>query len=165
MSNTFQNLLANNGIIHQVTCPYTPEQNWCAERKHCHLVETGLTLLFGAHMPTKYWPDAFLTATYLINRMAMKSLQHISLWEALFHHPSDYLTLCVFGCACYPYLRPYSLHKLDPRTRQCVMLGYNLNHKGYRCLDPSTRRLYLSHHVIFDESHFPFKKISLYSYS
>lgn len=37
-------------------------------------------------------------------------------------------------------------------------LGYSLNHQGYRCLDQSTGRIYLSRHVIFDELSFPFQE-------
>jgi hypothetical protein len=37
-------------------------------------------------------------------------------------------------------------------------LGYSLNHQGYRCLDQSTCRIYLSRHVIFDELSFPFQE-------
>ncbi|XP_070672151.1 uncharacterized protein [Malus domestica] len=35
-----------------------------------------------------------------------------------------------------------------------------LNHSGYRCLDPITNRLYISRHVVFDESLFPYKHLS-----
>lgn len=30
----FQNYLLDNGIVHQMSCPYTPEQNGIAERNH-----------------------------------------------------------------------------------------------------------------------------------
>eukprot|EP00268_Persea_americana_P046955 TRINITY_DN4858_c1_g1_i16.p1 TRINITY_DN4858_c1_g1~~TRINITY_DN4858_c1_g1_i16.p1 ORF type:complete len:282 (-),score=40.59 TRINITY_DN4858_c1_g1_i16:329-1174(-) len=119
----FHNFLASNGILHQVTCPYTPEQNGCTERKHRHLVETGLTLLFQASMPHRFWTDAFSTATYLINRMPMKSLGFISHLECLFHTVPQYSSFKVFGCSCYPWLRPYNSNKLQPRTKQCVFLG------------------------------------------
>ncbi|CAL8173518.1 unnamed protein product [Prunus armeniaca] len=39
-------------------------------------------------------------------------------------------------------------------------LGYSLNHQGYKCLDLSTRRIYLSRHVLFDEDTFPFKELT-----
>ena len=37
--------------------------------------------------------------------------------------------------------------------------GYSLNHQGYQCLDSSTSHVYLSYHVIFYESSFPFEEI------
>ena len=38
----------------------------------------------------------------------------------------------------------------------CVFLGYRPMHKGYKCLDKSTGRIYISHDIVFDETVFPF---------
>ena len=43
-------------------------------------------------------------------------------------------------------------------------MGYNLNHKGYKCLD-SNGKLYISKDVIFDETTFPFAQTDQSSYS
>lgn len=51
MSNKFQAFLASKGIIHSVSCPYTPQQNCLAERKHRHLVEIAITLLTEPSVP------------------------------------------------------------------------------------------------------------------
>ncbi|MCH82453.1 retrovirus-related Pol polyprotein from transposon TNT 1-94, partial [Trifolium medium] len=64
----FTQFLNPLGIIHRLTCPHTHHQNGSVERKHRHIVETGLTLLTQANLPLKFWDHAFLTATYLINR-------------------------------------------------------------------------------------------------
>ena len=56
-------------------------------------------------------------------------------------------------------LRPYAQNKLDPRSLTCVFLGYSEKHKAYRCLFPHTGRVYISRHVIFDESKFPFSDV------
>jgi hypothetical protein len=47
--------------------PHAHQQNGMAERKHQHIVEVGLALLANASMPLKYWDQAFLTATHLMN--------------------------------------------------------------------------------------------------
>ena len=47
-------------------------------------------------------------------------------------------------------------NKLQPRSVQCVFLGYSLWHKGYKCFHSSSGRTYISHDVIFDELSFPF---------
>ncbi|XP_019231603.1 PREDICTED: uncharacterized protein LOC109212417 [Nicotiana attenuata] len=44
-------LLQSKGIIHQRTCPYTPQQNGVVERKYKYLLETARTLLFQSKLP------------------------------------------------------------------------------------------------------------------
>lgn len=153
----FQSFFHTHGIHHQFSCPHHPEQNGLAERKHRHLVETGLTLLALASMSLSYWAEAFHTATYLINRLPTRVLQNVSLYHRLFHKTPQYDSFKVFGCAYFPYLHPYNQQKLQFRSKRCVFLGYFLNHHGYRCLDLHTGRVFLSRHVVFDEHCFPFK--------
>ena len=57
------------GIAHHLSCPHTHQQNGAVECKHCHIVETGLTLLYHANIPLCFWDDVFQTACYLINRL------------------------------------------------------------------------------------------------
>ena len=37
-----------------------------------------------------------------------------------------------------------------------MFLGYSSKHKGYKCLYPPTCRIYISRHVVFDESILPY---------
>ena len=41
-------------------------------------------------------------------------------------------------------------------STQCVFIGYSAQHKGVKCLDVSTGRVYISRDVVFDETKFPF---------
>ncbi|KAM1130278.1 hypothetical protein ACFX13_045779 [Malus domestica] len=157
LNTSFSTFLAQYGIQHQLTCPHTPKQNGCAGRKHRHLVETARTLLAASKVPHIYWVEAFTTAIYLINQLP--TVYRSSPWESLFHRPPNYVFLKIFGCACFPWLKPYTSAKLDPKSKACVFLGYSLNHKGYKCLDISTKRLYISKHVLLNESSFPFHHI------
>jgi hypothetical protein len=47
--------------------------------------------------------------------------------------------------------------KLDPKADKCIFIGYSSEQKGYRCFNPSTRKLQVSRDVMFDEM------VSLYS--
>jgi hypothetical protein len=67
-----------------VSCPYAHQQNGSADRKYRHIVEVGLSLLAHASMPLKYWDEAFLAATYLINLLPTKILDFSSPLERLF---------------------------------------------------------------------------------
>ena len=73
-----KSFLQDNGISHFLTPPYTPEHNAIAERRHRHIVETGLTLLHSANLPLSFWSYAFQTAVYLINRMPTPILENNS---------------------------------------------------------------------------------------
>ncbi|KAD7117385.1 hypothetical protein E3N88_04653 [Mikania micrantha] len=144
------------GIIHQLTCPHTSEQNGFVERRHRHVVETGLTLLAQSNVPTRFWHFAFDTAVFLINRMPSRTNSNISPFEKLFKRCPDFSFLRVFGCRCYPHIRSYNKHKMDFRSLPCVFLGYSTSHHGYRCFDPISDHLFIARHVRFDEQCFPF---------
>jgi IS30 family transposase len=96
-----------------------PQQNGVAEHKHRHIIEMSLSLLATATMPLKYWNEAFLTATYLINRTP-KLLNFDTPLHMLLGATPDYSSFQVFGCACWRNLRPYNLHKLQYWSIQCV---------------------------------------------
>lgn len=80
-------------------------------------------------------------------------------YERLLKQPPDYTSLRVFGCACWPNLRPYNTRKLQFCSKRYVFLGYSNQHKGFKCLDPLEGRVYISRDVVFDESIFPFNTL------
>jgi hypothetical protein len=90
-------------------------------------------------------------------------LTFIRLITLFFQKNPYYSFFKVFGCKCYPYIRPYTAHKLAPRSTPYVYLGYSHTYKEYKCLDLHTNKIYISRHVIFDENSFPFKIQSLSS--
>jgi hypothetical protein len=148
------------GISHHVSCPYAHQQNGSDERKHHHIVDVGLSLLAHAHMPLKYWDEAFLVATYLINRLPTKILGLSTPLEKVFKEKPNYIGMCTFGCACWPNLRPFNDHKLQFCSKQCVFVGYSNLHKGFKCLDVAGGRVYISRDVIFDEMVYTFSKLN-----
>ena len=155
--------LAKFGISHLMTPPHTPQHNGIAERRHRHIVETGLTLLHQSNLPLKFWSHAFQTATYLINRLPTPILHNRSPFHALFGDIPNYSKLRIFGCLCFLWLRPYNHHKLEPRSRPCIFLGYSLTQSAYKCFDPSTNHIFLSRHVVFDETVFPYLSFAQHS--
>lgn len=105
-------LFLSTGVLHQTSCPHTPEQNGVVERKHRHLIETTITLLLQAKMPSIFWLEALTTAVYLANRLPHSSLKFQVPFSVLFNTSPNYLALKPFGCCCYPWLKPYVPHKL-----------------------------------------------------
>uniref|UniRef100_A0A2N9GBB0 Integrase catalytic domain-containing protein n=1 Tax=Fagus sylvatica TaxID=28930 RepID=A0A2N9GBB0_FAGSY len=81
----------------------TPEQNGIAERKHRHIVETGLTMLLHAQLPKYLWVDAFTTAVYLINRLPSSVIQMQTPFYKLYGTHPTYASLKL------QYLQPLQL--------------------------------------------------------
>lgn len=119
-----KSFLENNGIIHQTTCVYTPQQNGVVERKHRHLLNVARSLLFQSGLPLKHWGETVLTATFLVNRTPSSVLNGLTPFEMVYKRLPVYDNLRVFGCLCFS--TNWNNHdKLSERSEKCVFLGYS----------------------------------------
>ena len=59
----------HEGIIHELSCVNTSQQNGIVERKNDHLLDTTRTFLFQKHVPKSYWGEVVLTITHLTNQL------------------------------------------------------------------------------------------------
>ena len=91
--------------------------------------------MFEAYVPTQFWPEAIVTATYLTNRLPTKSLHFKTPLETLQTHttiPSSHsLPPRVFVSIVYVHLPKQARNKIEPRLVKCVFIGYGVNQKGY----------------------------------
>ena len=152
--------LQENGIIHQSSYVDTPQQNGVAERKNRHILEVARALLFTYHMPTQFWGDSILIATYLINRMPSRVLSFVTplqKFQEFFPHSrlNAHLSLRVFGSTVFVHIHEPKRNKFDPRALKCVFLGYSSTKRGYKCYDPISQKLHVSLDVTFFE-HTPY---------
>ena len=123
-----------HGLIHETTCPQTPQQNGVAERKNRHILETARALLHGAHVPHHHWTDDVTTAVYLINRMPSKVLEFKTPLQTL----STFVPLPtiqmlpprVFGCVAFVHLHKNQRTKLDPCAIRCLFWDMVYTRKG-----------------------------------
>ena len=122
----FTKFLVELSVQHKLICPHTHHQNGVVERKHKHVVEIALTMLSQAFMSLEYWDHVVTSVVYLINCLPSSSDQEVP-YQKLFNRILNYKFLKVFGCACYPLLRPYNQNKLQPRSQECFFLGYSLS--------------------------------------
>ena len=152
VSNSFQNYMSHNGILHQTSCVDTPSQNRVAERKNRHLLETARALMFQMKVPKKFWADVVSIACFLINRMPTVVLKGDIPYKVIHPHKSLLpLAPRIFGCTCYVRdTRPF-VTKLDPKALQCVFLGYSRLQKGYRWFSTDLNKYLVSTDVVFSE--------------
>jgi hypothetical protein len=148
-----------HGISHLTTPPHTPERHGFAEHHHRYIVETCLSLLTHASLPRIFWSYAFATVIYLINRMPTTTLQNLSPYAVIFQHSPNYEKLHNFGCLCYPWFCPYTAHKLNPRSKPYIFLGYSLSQSAYVCFELKSFKIIVSRHVSFIKHIFPYHSL------
>ncbi len=158
ISNEFSAYLTSEGIKHELTIPYTPEQNGIAERLNRTLIESVRSMLMESHLPKSFWAEALTTAVYLRNRSPTKVMEDRTPHEALFGNKAKVSHLRIFGCYCYAHIEKEHRQKLDPKAKDCILLGYGNAVKGYRLYDIQDRSVFYSRNVIFDESRMGFEK-------
>ena len=57
------------GIVHETSCVYTPQQYGISERNIGHISEKIRALLIDSKVPIWLWSEAVLTSTQLINQL------------------------------------------------------------------------------------------------
>ncbi|UYV61250.1 hypothetical protein LAZ67_1004107 [Cordylochernes scorpioides] len=140
------------GIVHELTAPYTPEQNGISERDNRTIVESARCLLHGRKMPLELWAEAVNTAVYLLNRCTTKVLGNSTPYEIWYKRKPSILHLKTFGCNAYVHIPKDNRKKLDKKSIRTFFVGYTETNKNYRMWDPIARKIIISRDVIFTEA-------------
>lgn len=153
LSRDLSSFFYESSIVHQTTCPGTPEQNGVAEQKNRHILEVVCAIIFTMNVPKTFWSEAIQTVVYLMNRMPSPVLSLKSLLEVLSSNTSLYhLPLKTFGYIYYAHVPKSDCSKLNLKALKDVFLGYGVDQKGYNYYHPPTRRKFVSRDVTFFES-------------
>jgi transposase InsO family protein len=64
-----EGFLEEEGIKHEFSYPFTPQQNCVVERKNRTLLDMARTMLDEYKTPDRFWAEAINTACYSINRL------------------------------------------------------------------------------------------------
>ena len=113
MSNKFSKFCEDAGIEHQLTTPYTLEQNRVVERKNKTVLEMARCLLHDKDLLKKFWAEAANTSVFLLNRLPTKALSKSTLFEAWHGFKPKLMNLKVVGCLCFSYIPQVKRDKLD----------------------------------------------------
>jgi len=153
ISNEFKDYLKSRGIRHELTVPYTPEQNGVAERLNRTLVEAARSMMSHSGLSNAYWAEAVATAAYLRNRSVTTATDKTP-YERWYGRKPDLSNLRVFGCIAYAHVPDVMRHKLDKKAEKARFVGYSSNPKGYRLLDEGTGKVIVRRDVTFNETDF-----------
>nr|GFA78161.1 zinc finger, CCHC-type [Tanacetum cinerariifolium] len=150
-SNEFHKYCRENGIIRQLTAPYSPQQNGVVERKNRTILSTTRCMMKATGMPQHFWAEAVRHAILLLNCTPTKSLEDVTPYEALKGRKPNLQHIRIFGCITYAKVPSRSLTKLDDRSIQMEYLGSELGSKAYRLFEPIKKKIYVSRDVKFKE--------------
>jgi transposase InsO family protein len=151
ISTALRDFLEANGITHEFTVPYTPQQNGVAERMMRTLVEAARTMLHASGLPSSFWGEAVTTAAYIRNRCPTKAVDGLTPYEGWHGKKPSVNHLRAFGCIAYAHIPEKQRNKLQPKALRCIMLGYSQTSKAYRLWNPATRKAFSCRDVIFHE--------------
>jgi transposase InsO family protein len=75
--------LEEEGIKHEFSAPYTPQQNSVVERKNRTLIDMARMMLREFKTPKRFWSEAVNTAYHAINRLYLHRLLKKTSYELL----------------------------------------------------------------------------------
>ncbi|GJX64591.1 retrovirus-related pol polyprotein from transposon TNT 1-94 [Tanacetum coccineum] len=146
-----------NGITHNFSAPRTLQSNGVVERKNRTLQEMSRTMLNEQSLPQNFWCNAVDNSTYILNRILIRAILGKTPYELLRGRKPTLDYFRVFGSKCFILNTKDYLTKFDPKSYECVFLGYSQNSKAYIILNKHTRKIEESLNVTFDETHLPSK--------
>ena len=107
-----ESFFKRNGIEHQTTAWYSPQQNGIAERKNRSLTEMAQCMLIDADLANQFWGEAVMTVTYLQNRLPTRAIEKTP-HEAWYGKQPDQKHVRTFGCKAFKHVPDELRHKLD----------------------------------------------------
>nr|GEX24784.1 zinc finger, CCHC-type [Tanacetum cinerariifolium] len=76
-SREFTRYCKENGILRQLTAPYSPQQNGIVKRRNRSVMSTTRSMLKAMHMPQIFWAEAIRHAVYVLNRVTKPHLKKL----------------------------------------------------------------------------------------
>ena len=140
-----------NGIIHEFSVPYDPQQNGKIERLHGSLLPNARAMLEDAQLNHVFWEDAINIANYIFNRMPHKGIDNKIPYELLYNEQVDYNKFKVFGCQAFFYVPKQFRKKLSNSTLPGIFLGYDNNPTAFKIYDTTNNKIVISRSVVFFE--------------
>ena len=96
-----EEFLDDEGIKHEFSTPYTPQQNGVVERKNRTLLDMARTMLDEYKTSDLFWSDAVNTACHAINRLYLHKKLKKTSYELLTGNKPKVSYFRVFGCKCF----------------------------------------------------------------
>jgi hypothetical protein len=148
---TLNEFLSEEGIRHQYSAAYTPQQNGVAERKNRTLMDMARSMLAEYKSLYNFWAEAIATACHSANRLYLRKGLNKTPYEIISGHKPNVSYFRVFGCKCFILKKGVRLSKFESKAVEGIFVGYALNSHTYRIYNKTTRLIVETCNVRFDE--------------
>ncbi len=136
-----KNYLKQKGIKHELTIPYTPEQNGKAERFNRTLIEGIRCLLHQSQLSVKWWGEAAATVSFLLNYTSIVEQENKTSYQVWTGHEPDFERLRLWGCIAYAHIPKEKRTKLDENQLEEYLLDMIYNPKHTKLTIPKQELL------------------------
>jgi hypothetical protein len=147
-----EEFLDEEGIKHEFSTPYTPQQNGVVERKNQTLIDMERTMLDEYKTSDLFWCEAVNTACHAINRLYLHKKLKKTSYELLTSNKPKVSYFRVFGYKCFILNKRPKTSKFAPKIDEGFLLGYGSNEHAYRVFNKTSRRVEIEVDITFDES-------------
>jgi hypothetical protein len=147
-----EGFLEEEGIKHEFSSPYTPQQNGVVERKNRTLLDMARTMLDEYKTLDQFWAEAINTACYSINRFYLYWILKKTSYELHTGKKPNVSYFRVFGSKCFILIKRGRKSKFAPKAVEGFLLGYDSNTRAYRVFNKCTGLVEVSCDIVFDET-------------
>ena len=152
--------MIENGIEVQTSMPDSPQQNGQVERFQQTIINGAEAMWHYAGLSNGFWIYTVKAKLHAYNITPIKRLDYKTPTELWSGKKPDISHLQVFGCQAWVHILKKRRHKLDPKSREMIFVGYKPGSKGYQFWDAAHRQFEISRDVKFDETLFPVKEVT-----
>ncbi|CAI7907212.1 unnamed protein product [Closterium sp. NIES-54] len=149
-SDLLRDFCRGEGILQSFTLPDSPQQNGIAERRIGLVMEVARTSMIHAAAPHFLWSFAVRYAAHQLNLWSRVSLPKTSPTLRWMGKVGDASVFRVWGSRIF--VHNTSVDKLSVRAILCVFLGFSPDAPGWQFYHPTSRRVFPSQDVTFEES-------------
>jgi hypothetical protein len=147
-----EDFLDEEGIKHEFSAPYTPQQNGVAERKNRTLIETARTMLDEYKTSDQVWVEAINRACHATNRLYLHKLLKRTSYGLLTSNMPNISYFRVFGSKCYVLHKRSKSSKFAPKVYEGFLFGYDSNFHAYCVFNVTTGCVETMFDAVFDET-------------
>ena len=152
-SAAWKDLADKKGFTHQLTAPYSPQQNGIIERLNRTLLEKMRCLLLWSKLPKSFWDVALLHSNWLRNRTPTSALKGGIPLVAWSDKQTNFKKIHTFGCLVQ-YLKvghdkDKKGDKFATRTAYGIFLGMPKHQAGYLIWDPTRTEILVRDDIKF----------------